>query len=71
MEEPGGLQSTGSQRVGHDWTRLNDFTFTFIPAQRTGRSLRPEVIKKASWRRLWGGLEVGLELRLDLNSCYT
>ena len=19
MEEPGGLQSTGSQRVGHDW----------------------------------------------------
>ena len=26
MEEPGGLQSMGSLRVGHDW---NDFTFTF------------------------------------------
>ena len=25
MEEPGGLQSMGSQRVGHD----SDFTFTF------------------------------------------
>ena len=25
MEEPGGLQSMGSQRVGHD----RDFTFTF------------------------------------------
>ena len=27
MEEPGRLQSMGSQRVG--WTRLSDFTFTF------------------------------------------
>ena len=27
-EEPGRLQSTGSQRVG---TRLSDFTFTFTP----------------------------------------
>ena len=26
MEEPGGLQSMGSLRVGHD---LSDFTFTF------------------------------------------
>ena len=23
-EEPGGLQSTGSQRVGHDWARCKD-----------------------------------------------
>ena len=29
-EEPGGLQSTGSIRVGHDWaTSLSLFTFTF------------------------------------------
>ena len=28
MEEPGGLQSTGSQRVGHDWaTSLTLFFF--------------------------------------------
>ena len=37
MEEPGRLQSMGSQRVGHDWAtfflsffpRLSNFTFTF------------------------------------------
>ena len=28
-EEPGGLQSMKSQRVGHDW-ETNIFTFTFI-----------------------------------------
>ena len=26
-EKPGGLQSVGSQRVGHDFT----FTFTYVP----------------------------------------
>ena len=29
MVKPGRLQSMGSPRVGHDWTRLSDFTFTF------------------------------------------
>ena len=30
IEEPGGLQSMGSRRVGHDWaTSLSLFTFTF------------------------------------------
>ena len=30
MEEPGGLQSTGSLRIGHDWaTSLSIFTFHF------------------------------------------
>ena len=29
-EEPGGLQSTGSQRVGHYWA-TNTFTFFFMP----------------------------------------
>ena len=28
-EEPGGLQSMGSQRVGHDW-KTNTFTFSFF-----------------------------------------
>ena len=28
-EEPGGLQSMGSQRVGHDWVTSLSFTFTF------------------------------------------
>ena len=31
-EEPGGLQSTGSQRDGHNWT-TNTFTFTFSSVQ--------------------------------------
>ena len=32
-EEPGGLQSTGLQRVGHDWPNLLYFTFIlcFLP----------------------------------------
>ena len=29
MEEPGRLQSMGSQRVGHDFTFTFTFTFTF------------------------------------------
>ena len=49
MEEPGGLQSMGSQRVGHDWaTSLSLFTFlhwrkkwqptpVFLPGEFQGR----------------------------------
>ena len=49
MEEPGGLQSMGSLRVGHDWgTSLSLFTFThwrrkwqptpvFLPGESQGR----------------------------------
>ena len=49
MEEPGGLQSMGSQRVGHDWaTSLSLFTFmhwrrkwqptpVFLPAKSQGQ----------------------------------
>ena len=33
MEEPGGLQSTGSQRIGHDWaTSLTQSLCLFIPS---------------------------------------
>ena len=49
MEEPGGLQSMGSRRVGHDWeTSLSLFTFmhwrrkwqptpVFLPGESQGR----------------------------------
>ena len=49
MEEPGWLQSIGSQRVGHDWaTSLSLFTFmhwrrkwqptpVFLPGESQGR----------------------------------
>ena len=47
MEEPGGLQSVGSQRVGHDWaTSLSLFTFHF-------RALEKEMATHSSvlaWR---------------------
>ena len=62
MEEPGGLQSMGSLRVGHDWsTSLSLFTFmhwrrkwqptpVFLPGESQGQ-----------WSlvgcRLWGGTE--------------
>ena len=62
MEEPGGLQSMGSHRVGHDWaTSLSLFTFmhwrrkwqptpVFLPGESQGwRSLLG--------RRLWGRTE--------------
>ena len=42
MEEPGGLQSTGSQRVGHDWaTSLSDFVSYHLPLCRTGLFAAP------------------------------
>ena len=31
-EEPGGLQSTGSQRVGHDWATTSFFFLSLSPA---------------------------------------
>ena len=38
MEEPGRLQSVGSQRVGHDWTRLH------LP-ERSRASLVAQLVK--------------------------
>ena len=31
-EEPGGLQSTGSQRVGHDWANNTFFVLIYLPS---------------------------------------
>ena len=41
-EEPGGLQSLGSQRVGHDWV-TNAFTFHLVLTSQ--RSLKPSILK--------------------------
>ena len=64
-EKPGGLQSMGSLRVGHDWTSLSLFTFmhwrrqwqptpVFLPGESQGRgSLWAAVYGVAqSWTRL-------------------
>ena len=69
MEEPGGLQSMGSRRVGHNWaTSLSLFTFmhwrrkwqptpVFLPGESQGR-----------WSlvgcRLWGHTELDTTERL-------
>ena len=62
MEEPGGLQSMGSLRVGHDWaTSLSHFTFlhwrrkwqptpVFLPGESQGRG-------SLVGCRLWGRTE--------------
>ena len=45
-EEPGGLQSMGSLRIGHDW--LSDFTFTFhFHALEKGMATHSSVL---AWR---------------------
>ena len=36
MEEPGGLESTGSQRVGHDWATSLHFTSNLTPTFISG-----------------------------------
>ena len=63
MEEPGRLQSMGSQRVGHDWaTSLSLFTFmhwrrkwqptpVFLPGESQGR-------ESLVGCRLWGRTEL-------------
>ena len=49
MEEPGGLQSVGSLRVGHDWaSSLSLFTFTFhFHALEKEMATHPSVL---AWR---------------------
>ena len=61
MEEPGGLQSMGSRRVGHDWaTSLSLFTFmhwrrkwqptpVFLPGESQGRR---SLVGCRLWKRL-------------------
>ena len=44
-EEPGGLQSMGSQRVAHDWAT---FTFTDV------KSKKVQTFKTSSLLRFWG-----------------
>ena len=39
-EEPGGLQSMGSQRVGHNWATVQAHTHTHLPSTRFPRGLR-------------------------------
>ena len=53
MEEPGGLQSTGSQRVGHDWATSFSFSlsskeqvsFNFVIQPQSVVILEPKKIK--------------------------
>ena len=67
MEEPGGLQSMGSLRVGHDWaTSLSLFTFmhwrrewqptpVFLPGESQGRG--------AQWAAVYGAAQSRTRLK--------
>ena len=71
-EEPGGLQSMGSQRVGHDWTTsLSLFTF-----MHWRRKPQPTSVflpgKSQGWRKLlgcspWGRSELDTTERLHFH----
>ena len=53
-EEPGGLQSMGSQRVRHNWA-TNTFTFLFLAVLHTwfpGRLSSYKTAKNARWNHL-------------------
>ena len=54
--EPGRLQSMGSLRVGHGWTRLSDFTFT-----RWRRKWQPTPVFLLGESQGWGSM-VGCRL---------
>ena len=65
MEEPGGLQSLGSRRVGHDWvTSLSLFTFmhwrrkwqptpAFLPGESQGQGSLVGAIYGVAQSRTW------------------
>ena len=65
MEEPGGLQSMGSPRVGHDWaTSLSLFTFirwrrkrqptpVFLPGESQGRGSLVAAVYGVTQSRTW------------------
>ena len=57
-EEPGGLQSIGSWRVGHDWTTSLSF-FTFMHWRRKWQPLQCSCLENprdggASWAAVYG-----------------
>ena len=64
-EEPGGLQSTGSQRVGHDWATSLSLSLQFIwRCRQTTAGLEPGVrsvrdrtaqtrVESPDWGRVW------------------
>ena len=59
MEEPGGLQSMGSLRVGHDWaTSLS--LFTFMHWRRNGNPLQCSCLENPRDRGAWWALIYGL-----------
>ena len=58
MEEPGGLQSVGSQRVGHDWvTKLNWCVRRWCSGKESTWQYRrwrfDPWVRKIPWRRKW------------------
>ena len=51
IEEPGRLQSMGSQRVGHDWACIH--TQNRIRFHLSGTSGKEPCVRKIPWRQKW------------------
>ena len=74
MEEPGRLQSTGSQRVGHDWTTsLHSLHFTshFIIGEGNGNPLQFSCLENpmGAWRAMVHGVAESWIWLKWLSSC--
>ena len=57
-EEPGGLQSMGSHRVGHDWTCLHPLPASHLTSpfaqDSSQRASRPDNIASSRTKKSWG-----------------
>ena len=53
MEEPGRLQSMGSQRVGHDWVTSLHSLHTFITGEGNGNPLQYSCLENPMDRGAW------------------
>ena len=59
-EEPGGLQSTGSQRVRHDWATKHKHTWNDIHGNKSDKTcmIYNRKIKKLWWRKSKNKIEI-------------
>ena len=70
-EEPGRLQSVGSQRVGHDWVNLLHFFQKSNQLETFNYSPSPFLPFPFSFQGAVQGLQLNLQLFSLFASCYT
>ena len=65
MEEPGGLQSMGSQRVGHDWRLHFHFSLSCI-GEGNGNPLQCSCLENPRDGGAWWATVCGVTKELDM-----